>query len=263
MSRRSCGLLLASVLLAYGGPALAQSSAEKKPSPSPAMGAPAPPPEDGKPRKRQRVVSDLSGFELLDEARLADKPMVAGATRVLGAKPPVILAPRLAKIHGASPVFSWRHDGTRFSFVVWDDAGNEVHAAEVDGHSYAWPPAAPRLAEGATYLWSVKAASPAAAPSATAGVVVVSPAERRRIDEALAAASAGDAYAAGLARAQDFVDGRVWYDAVAVYSDLAARFPERPEAWERRGTLFAQIPALAAFAEADFARAEALTSSRR
>jgi hypothetical protein len=189
--------------------------------------------------------------------------MVAGATRVLGAKPPVILAPRLAKVHGASPVFAWQHEGDRFAFVLWDEAGNELHAAEVDGPSYTLPGGAPRLADGQTYLWNVKLAAPAAAPAATAGVLVVTSAERERIDEALAAAKDEDAYREGLARGEAFVAERVWYDAVAVYSDLIARFPGRPEAWERRATLFAQIPALASQADSDFARADALTSSRR
>jgi hypothetical protein len=209
------------------------------------------------------VVSDLSGFELLDEARLKDKPMVAGATRVLGARPPVILAPLLGKLHGARPVFAWRHDGARFAFVLWDEAGEELHAAEVEGRSYAWPADAPLLADGTTYLWSVKAAGPAAAPASTAGLLVVTAEERARIDAALSAAKDDDPYRAGLLRAQVFVDARAWYDALAAYDALVARFPDRPDAWERRATLLAQIPALQDAADEDFARADALTSSRR
>jgi hypothetical protein len=261
MNRWSSRVLVAAFLVAGCGPASAQEAGEKK-KPPPA-GKDEPEVKEETPRKRQRVVSDLSGFELLDQARLEDKPMVAGATRVLGAKPPVILAPRLAKVHGASPVFAWQHAGDRFAFVLWDEAGNELHAAEVDGPSYTLPGGAPRLADGQTYLWNVKLAAPAAAPAATAGVLVVTSAERERIDEALAAAKDEDAYREGLARGEAFVAERVWYDAVAVYSDLIARFPGRPEAWERRATLFAQIPALASQADSDFARADALTSSRR
>jgi len=211
------------------------------------------------PAKRQRVVSDLSGFELLDAAELKDKPVVAGATRSLGGPPPpVILAPHLAKLHGTSAVFAWRHEAKRFAFVLSDDAGEEIHAAEVDGQNYRWPAAAPRLDDGKTYLWSVKPAGPSAALASMAAVAVVTPAERVAIDEALAAAKSSDPYADGLARGQAFVEKRVWYDAIGIYSDLIARFPDRPEAYERRATLYAQIPATVEQADDDFARADAL-----
>ena len=253
-NRGQARALVAAVLLAAAGIAGAQTT-EKPPSPAPRKEEPS--------RKRPRVVSDLSGFELLDPEQLKDKPMVAGATRVLGAPAPVILAPRLARLHGTSPVFAWQHEGKRFAFVLWDEAGTELHAAQVEGTRYVWPSGAPRLADGQTYLWSVRLAEPAAAPAATAGVVVVTPAERRQIDEALAGATAPDPYDQALARGQAFVAERVWYDALGVYSDLIARFPDRAEAYERRATLYAQIPALQGQADEDFARADQLTSSRR
>lgn len=242
------------VALLLGGLAAA---AEPPPSPKPTAS-----PEPA-PTGRRRVVTDLSGFELLDEARLKDKPMVAGATRVLGLRPPVILAPLLGKLYRTDPVFAWRHEGTRFVFTLFDESGDELYGAEVEGRSFTWPPGHKRLADGTTYLWSVKAAQPEAAPSSTAGVVVVTPEERARIDAALSAVKDADPYRAALRRAQVFVDARVWYDALAACDALVARFPDRPEAWERRATLFAQIPALQDAADADFARADALTSSRR
>ena len=251
MSSRSSSAFVAALLAA----AVAVAQEPPKPSPSPSPGK-------DQPRKRARVVSDLSGFELLDAARLGDKPTVAGATRVLGAKPPVILAPRLARLHGGRPTFAWRHEGRRFAFTLWDEEGNELHAAEVDGPAYTLPAAAPALADGRTYLWSVRLADPPSAPAATAGVVVVTAEERRRIDAALASAAA-DPYRSGLARAEAFVKERVWYDALGLYSDLIARFPDRPEAYEGRATLLAQMPALQADADADFARADALTASPR
>ena len=255
MSSGSRSASFAAAALAAAVLAAAQEPAKPSPKPSPS-------PAQDQPRRRARVVSDLAGFELLDAAQLADKPTVAGATRVLGAKAPAILAPRLARLHGARPTFAWRHEGRRFAFTLWDEEGNELHAAEVDGLAYTLPAAAPPLADGRTYLWSVRLADPPSAPAATAGVVVVTPDERKRIDAAIGAADP-DPYRAGLARAEAFVKERVWYDALAAYSDLVARFPDRPEAYEGRATLLAQLPALAAEADADFARADALTSSRR
>ena len=236
--------LLAGATLATGAPADA--------------GAPAAGGKEEPPKKRQRVVSDLSGFELLDASKLKDKPMVTGATRSFSPKPPVVLAPHLGKLHGASPVFAWKHEGKRFTFTLTDEAGKEVHAAQVEGTSYAWPANAPRLADGKTYTWSVKTAEPAAAPASSAGVVVVSKSERKDVDKALASAKGGDDYAKGLAKAKVLVDKRVWYDAVGAYTELIASQPDRAEAYEQRATLFAQIPELKAAADAEFEKADAL-----
>ena len=74
------------------------------------------------------------------------------------------------------------------------------------------------------------------------------------------AVPAGDPYREGLARAQAFVERRVWYDALGVLTDLSTRFPNRPEAYQQRALLFAQIPATLPEAEEDFTRAETLTT---
>ena len=235
-------------VLACAGPAGAQSK-EKTSAPA----------SQEAPKKRQRVVSDLSGFELLDPAKLKDKPMVTGATRSLfGPKSPVPLAPRLGRVYGANPVFAWTHEGRarRFTFTLADDADKALHTAEVEAFSYAWPLEALRLAAGKTYYWTVRPTEPANAPAATAGIVVVTDAERAKVDAALAAAGSGDSYEAGLARARTLTDERLWYDAIAASSDLIGRSPGRPEAYELRGTVYAQIPATQPLADQDFARAE-------
>ena len=249
MSCRSTRVFVAAAIVA--GAALTAAAAEPPPT---ATARP-------EPTRRRRVVSDLSGFELLDAAQLKDRPVVAGATRSLGGtRPPLILAPHLAKLHGARPVFSWQHDAERFQFVLSDDSGEEIHAAQVDGRHYQWPADAPRLADGKTYLWSVKPLGPSAALASMAAVVVVTPEERAMIDDALAAARAADHYSEGLARAEVFVGRRVWYDAVAAFGDLIARFPGRAAAYEHRGMLYAQIAATRGAAEEDFTRADALAA---
>jgi hypothetical protein len=248
MNKQSLCLISAALL---AGAALSSAAPADTATPTPTG-------KEDAPKKRQRVVSDLSGFELLDASKLKDKPMVTGATRSFSPKPPVLLAPHLGKLHGASPVFAWKHEGKSFAFALTDASGKEVHAAQVDGTTYAWPASAPHLEDGKTYTWSVKTAAPANAPASSAGVVVVDKAERKQIDKALAAAKGADEYAQGLARAQAFVDKRVWYDAVGVYTDLIAKFPERAEAYEKRGTLFAQIPELQAVADAELEKADGL-----
>jgi hypothetical protein len=246
-------LVLLGAALATASAASAQSN-ETKP-PADAAAAPAA-------KKRQRVVSDLSGFELLDPAKLKDKPMVSGATRSLfSPKPPVLLAPHLARLHGASPVFAWRHNAKRYHVALSDEAGRELHAADVEGLRYEWPQGAPRLEDGATYSWSVKPLDPAGTAS-SAGIVIVTKAERAEIDRALTAVKIKDAYSQSLARGAAFTDKRVWYDALGVYTDLIARFPDRPQAYEQRATLYAQLPTLQEAADEDFAQADALTKAR-
>jgi hypothetical protein len=244
MTSRTALLLMASLAAA----AVLEAAAPAKPTDAPA------------PKKRQRVVSDLSGFELLDAAKLKEKPVLTGATRSLFPKPPVILAPYLAKVHGAQPVFAWRHTSKRFAFSLSDAAGKELHAAEVEGLSYTWPASAPHLADGATYAWTVKPIDPPA-PAATVEIVMVTKAERAQLDKALAAAHEADAYASGLARGAAFTEKRIWYDAVAAYTDLIARFPDRPEAYERRGDLYAQMLSMQDAAHDDFDRADKLTQN--
>jgi hypothetical protein len=245
MMWRSSMFLAAAMVAAIGLRADETKTAEK-------------PPEA--PKKRQRVVSDLSGFELLDPSKLKDKPVVAGATRgMFAAKSPVLLAPQLGKLHGASPVFAWKHEAQHFTFVLSNEAGKELHTAQVEGQTYALPADAATLADGKTYSWSVKpAGAPATAAPATAGIVVVTKAERAQIDKALAAVKDQDEYKVGLARGKTLTDKRVWYDAVGVYTDLIARFPDRPEAYEARATLYAQLPASKAASDEDFARADQL-----
>src|SRR5437879_5522007 len=88
--------------------------------------------ETKKPR-RQRVITNLSGFDLLQPQR---RPMVVGATR--GLPRPVALAPRLGKLYGTNPIFAWSYEGKsrKFIFVLRDDAQEEIHRAEVTGTSY-------------------------------------------------------------------------------------------------------------------------------
>ena len=227
--------------------------------------SPEPKKDDAKEDKgrRKRVVSDLSGFDLLDQGKVKKESMVVGATR--GFAPPVLLAPRLGRVYGPRPLFEWADESrpAGFVFALTDEAQEELFRAETGQSQWAYPADAPRLEPGRTYFWTVQASSGlVTSPSAPAGLLVVSGAQREEIDRALAAATAADPYAQARAKARVFTDHRLWYDAVAAYSDLIARFPDRPEAYEDRATIYAQLDATQARAEADFARAEALRAAR-
>ena len=65
-------------------------------------------------------------------------------------------------------------------------------------------------------------------------------------------------YTAGLARARLFLRHRVWYDAIAAYTDLIEAYPYRAELYEERGMIYAQLDVTQELAEADFARADEL-----
>ena len=216
-----------------------------------------------KPRRR-RVVSDLSGFDLLDQGKVKKESMVVGAAR--GFAPPVVMAPRLGRAYGERPTFEWRDQSkpSRFAFALSDESQEEIYRAETPKTLLAYPADAPRLEPGRTYFWTVQAASGLfATASAPAGLLVLSGNQRQEIDRALAAITASDPYEQARARARVFTDRRLWYDAVAAYSDLIARFPDRPELYEERGTIYAQLDTTQAMADEDFARAERLKTPGR
>lgn len=223
-----------------------------------------PPKDEAKEKpRRKRVVSDLSGFDLLDQGKVKQESMVVGATR--GATPPVLLAPRLGRVYGDRPALEWTDESNPSAFVValTDEAQEELIRAETATSRWVYPADAPRLEPGRTYFWTVQASSGLfASPSAPAGLLVVSGAQREEIDRALAAVAAADPYEQGRARARVFTDHRLWYDALAAYGDLIARFPDRPEAYEERAMIYAQLDATQDRADQDFARAETLRAGR-
>ena len=227
--------------------------------------SPEPKKDDAKEEKtrRKRVVSDLSGFDLLDQGKVKKESMVVGATR--GFTPPVLLAPRLGRVYGQRPLFEWADESrpAGFVFALTDESQEELFRAETAQPQWAYPADAPRLEPGRTYFWTVQASSGLfTSPSAPAGLLVVSGTQRQEIDRALAAVAATDPYEQARAKVRVFTDHRLWYDAVAACSDLIARFPDRPEAYEDRATIYAQLDATQARAEADFAKAEALRAAR-
>jgi len=249
-----------SSLLPLGVLALALGSgpaAPQRDTPPKKAGAPAKDEAPEKPR-RKRVVSDLSGFDLLDQGKVKKESMVVGAAR--GFAPPVLMAPRLGRVYGDRPTLEWGDESRPSGFVIalTDESQEELVRTETATTRWVYPANAPPLLPGRTYFWTVQASSGLfAAPSAPAGLMVLAGSQREEIDRALAAVTA-DPYEQGRARAKVFTDHRLWYDAIAAYSDLIARFPDRPEPYEERATIYAQLEATQARADEDFARAEAL-----
>lgn len=227
------------------------------------LAAQEPPAKAPRKPRRQRVVTNLTGFEILDTTKARKPAMVAGATR--GDRPPVALAPRLGKTYGTRPVFTWTHEGRarQFVFTLWNDAQEQVHRAEVTGLKYTYPASAPPMEPGTAYFWTVEvsAALMGGVQSAPAGVLVVAAGVREAIRKDLADIS-GVTYAAELARARVYAKHRTWYDAIAAYTELIGRFPTRAELYEERGMIYAQLEVTRALADEDFARAEELSDGR-
>jgi hypothetical protein len=213
---------------------------------------------------KKRVVIDLSGFDLLEPKKVEKQTVVAGATR--GMPSPAALAPRLARLYGPQPTLSWRYEGRadRFLVILRDDAQNEVFRDETTGRSYTYSVSAPRLEPGRTYFWTVEVSAPfsLSEPSSPVGFVVLSDAQMGPIREKLPK-SADDSYADASARAQVMVDNRLWYDAVAAYSDLIGRYPDRPELFEKRAAIYSQLPVTQGLADQDFAKADGLRAQAR
>lgn len=213
---------------------------------------------------RPRVVTDLSGFDLLDPGKAKKQTMVAGATR--GMPRPAALAPKLGKLYGSNPLFQWSFPGKsqKFVFVLTDESQNEIMRTEVTGSEFRYPATAPPFTPGKTYFWTVEpAAAMLAEPSSPVGFVALPATQRQELEQRVAAIKSSDAYAAACERAQLYTDQRLWYDAIAAYSDLIAQYPDRAELYEKRGTIYAQFEATQPLADKDFAKADELRSKSR
>lgn len=254
--------ILFAVLLLVAPVSSAQQTSGKPPAPN--KDKTTGPSKSAELKKRPRIIPDLSGFELTEPEMLKRQPMVVGATRGFPTEPkaPEALAPHLGKVYALDPIFVWSDtEGHRKTeFALTDSANVEIFRTPVSGAQFHYGAAAPALEPGRTYFWrlEVSSASGSRRSSTPAGIVVVGAAERNRIDAALAAIHEEDARRETLARAKVFTDFRIWYDAIAAYTDLIAGAPQRPELYEARGNLYAQFQVTRALAEQDFTRADSL-----
>ncbi len=260
-SRLLCMLLVASLCAAQTAP-----TGQKPPqaaNPAPKQGTEAAKPPEAKKPARPRVVTDLSGFDLLDPGKMKTQTMVAGATR--GMPRATALAPRLAKLYGSSPLFQWSYPGKaqKFVFVLTDDSQAELLRTQVGATEFRYPASAPQFVPGKTYFWTVEpAATMLSEPSSPVGFVAIPAAQRQDMEQRMASIKSADAYAAACERAQIFTDQRLWYDAIGAYTDLIATYPDRAELLEKRGTIYAQFETTQPLAERDFSRADELRSKR-
>ena len=87
--------------------------------------------------------------------------------------------------------------------------------------------------------------------------MLVSGAERKSIEQALESCK-GDALSDRLKRAQVLVDHRLWYDAIAEYSQLISKNRDNPELYKQRAQIYAQLPETHELANQDMDQADRL-----
>ncbi len=105
------------------------------------------------------------------------------------------------------------------------------------GGHFTYPDSAPALQPGATYKWSVQ---PTIGGPASASFLILGGADRDAVAAALVRAHpSADPDAA---KAKVFMDMRVWFDALAAYSNLIERYPARAEFYKTRADLYDQLP---------------------
>lgn len=217
---------------------------------------------DSQPSRPKRVRADLSGFDLAPK-KTSKNAQIGGGTRGALSKP-VLYAPHRGKTYTTTPTFFWGNRGSEndFRLTIYDSDEKEFFHTKVHGKSFAYPADAPPFKPGETYSWTVRAASGLMAePAESVEFVVLAPAERKSVENALRKI-AGDSDEARVQRAEVFVDERVWYDAVEAYSALIAKNPSDAMLYRARAAVYDQLVATQPLADQDYARFEQLVAHK-
>lgn len=216
---------------------------------------PAPAAANSADKPKRKLDADLSGFDVSDDKGKKVSTMLGGS-RTAAIPSATLLAPKRAKFYGASALFPWSFTGHNEGYViiVTDEDETQLIRQQVKEPHYLFDPAKAKLEPGQVYYWRVQVL-PNPLASEPLEFVVVSAVERQAIDKEIAAIPSGDAYQAAFNRARIFTDHRLWFDALGAYDELIAKYPNRSELYQDRGTVYSQIAATKPLADADFARA--------
>jgi uncharacterized protein DUF928 len=219
------------------------------------------PVEKKPPVKRVRV--DMAGFELGQAAPPKSSTQLGGGTRAMGGDT-VLLAPVVGRCYTATPVVAWTHTAQvqNFEFRLFDPVGKLVHRMRVPARQLTFPADVHPLGPGTTFQWSVQPENAMlGGPSAKATIRRLTAAELDEVAQQLNETSPNGADSQEW-KAQVFTDRRLWYDAIAAWSDLIQRFPTRADLREKRGQIYDQLSATQPLADEDFAAAEKLGAGR-
>jgi hypothetical protein len=213
--------------------------------------------------KLKRVHVALSGFDLDKSDNSASGTQIGGGTRGNDGLT-TLLAPRVARLYSAHPVFQWSHtsQAQNFEFRLFDEKENLLFKANVSGREFRYPDSAPPLQAGVVYEWNVRPeVSFLGGVSPTYRFSRLSQTDISEISKRLERIGSGNKEQSEQ-RAQLFTDQRLWFDSIQTLSALIKEFPDDPDLFERRGTVYDQIPVTNALAEEDFAVADQLRGSK-
>jgi len=220
------------------------ASAQPSQQTTPKTQAQTPAPSSTPPKAPVRVRTKLDGFDLSPQSGKSAN-QVGGASRDLGT--PTLFAPNSGKAYSTYPVFYWRtaESAEKVTFRLRSVNGQVIYETVTTADHLMYPADAAALTPGATYMWTIVPENDmlGGAPQSVT-VSIVSGTERDAIESALK--TSPDA-------ASVFVQHRIWYDAVSVYTDTLSRTPGDQHALAGRATLYDQLPVTQALADADWA----------
>ncbi len=203
--------------------------------------------------KPARVRTKLDGFDIEPKSGRATN-QIGGASRDAfgGLK---LYAPKLGKAYSLTPTFYWSADDptTEYTFrlSVLSAGQGQLYETKVMGGHFTYPPDAPALMPGSTYVWQVTPINDLFGGPASASVLIVGGDERSAVE-----AAAHGKPGMSAADAKVYVEKRLWYDAVAAYSSLITLEPNQPEYLKARAELYDQFPQTQPLADQDLTKAQ-------
>ena len=203
--------------------------------------------------KPVRVHAKLDGFDSGKPG--GPKTQIGGASRGIGGL--VLLAPASGMAYTLRPTFFWSGaEDMNATFKLMDAGGTVVFQQPVSASWLQYPANAPALTPGAEYKWTVTPeVDMVSGPKVPATIAIVGGDKRSTVAAEL---PGGGSTQDKLGQARSFVDARLWYDAIAAYTDLIAANPGMKVLYEERGTVYEQVPATKPLAAQDFEKAKKL-----
>jgi Domain of Unknown Function (DUF928) len=188
-----------------------------------------------------RVRAKLDGFDITPKSGKSPN-QISGASRGVGGV--TLLAPTICKAYTLTPTFFWEPDDDKSEYIfrITQSSASQkpLYEARVLGGHLTYTDSAPALQPGSTYAWSVQPTMDTMGGPASASFLILGGANRDAVTAALVRAQTSADPAA--AQAKVFMDLRVWFDALAAYSNLIEHSPARAEFYKARADLYDQLP---------------------
>src|SRR4051794_7907601 len=162
----------------------------------------------------------LDGFEL-SRTSSNSATQVAGASRSFGTDT-TLLAPHKGRAYALNPLFQWSNPNSKIKSYMFrllaSDRESVIYESDVTGMSWKYPGDAPPLNPGSTYFWTVQPSVKALGDAADPAELIVEGGEQRsKLADKLSGMPERSQQVAEV-----FVENRIWYDAIAVYTHLIA-----------------------------------------